>query len=342
MAQHSALFLGNLIQNGQLAGPAAAALAQVLAVPNWQDTIMFSTGNQQCFNRPGESSAPILVNPTATAPLVAPAKSMLTRTPEAVYTEMNQVMGAKGIYFPSGFPKGPWKKSEEAKDCINKCYAQKTSTGCGAFTAIFRSCMVARSASKGSKKGNRQLLVCDHHGGHISKSTGVRKGHCSKRTGCPWGIWIEESTEGWIPAFYNRASIAAALKEQAADAEAVHNHELIIKDSEKRSVATLRYFPEEILPYCDNLAGGRLKSAQIYERAKEKCADLDIEVNFTLRDFKNRYRVDPAEVDAAMDTTELFNYLKDKYAADSSRPFDQKIGTAGSIDDFFFALPAGV
>ena len=161
----SALFLCNLIQNGQLAGPAAAALAQVLAVPNLPDTIMFSTGNQQCIYQPGELSAPILVNPTITAPIVESAKSVLTRTPEAIYKEMNKVMGAKGISFPSGFPKGPWKTAEEAKNCFNKCYAQKTSTGCGAFSAIFRSSMVGRSASKGSKKGNRQLLVCDHHGG---------------------------------------------------------------------------------------------------------------------------------------------------------------------------------
>jgi hypothetical protein len=152
---------------------------------------------------------------------------------------------------------------------------------------------------------------------------------------------MEESTEGWVPAAYNRASIAAALKERAANAEAVHNHELTTKESETRSVAALRDIPEEILSFCDNLAEGRLKPAQIYERAKEKCADLDIAVTFTLRDFQNRYRVDPAEVEAALDTTELFNYLKDKYAADISRPFDQKIGTAGSIDDFFFVLPRG-
>ena len=158
-------------------------------------------------------------------------------------------MGAKGISFPSGFPKSRWKTTEEAKDGINKCYAQKTSNGCGAFTAIFRFCIVARSASKGSKECNRQLLVCDHHGTHKSKSTGVRNEHCSKRTSWQWGGWIEDSIEGWIPAFYNRASIAAALKEKAADVEAVHNHELTIFRKalrcssalySKRNIAVLR------------------------------------------------------------------------------------------------------
>ena len=167
---------------GQHAGPATAALAQELVVPNWPNKIMCSTGNQQCFNLPGELSAPIPVNPTTPAPLASPAKSVLTRTPEAIYKEMNKAMGAKGISFPSGFPKSRWKTTEEAKDGINKCCAQKTSNGCGAFTAIFRFCIVARSASKRSKECNRQLLVCDHHGMHKSKSTGVRIGHCSKRT----------------------------------------------------------------------------------------------------------------------------------------------------------------
>lgn len=259
---------GNLVHStsataGQPAGPAAAALAQVLAVQNWPYATMFSTmSSQQCLKGPGELSPPILANPSlligghqcsqGTAPLAASAKSVLIRTPEAIYQERNKDMGAKGISFPSGFPEGPWKSSEEAKDCINKCYAQKTSTGCGAFTAVFRSSVVMASASKGSKKGNRRLLVCDHQGGHKSKSTGVRNGYSSKRTGCPWGIWMEESTEGWVPAAYNRASIAAALKERAANAEAVHNHELTTKESETRSVAALRDIPEEILSFCDN------------------------------------------------------------------------------------------
>ena len=89
---------------GQLAGPATAALAQELVVPNWPNKIMCNTGNQQCFNLLGELSAPIPVNPTA-----------LTRTPEAIYKEMNKAMGAKGISFPSGFPKSRWKTTEEAK-----------------------------------------------------------------------------------------------------------------------------------------------------------------------------------------------------------------------------------
>ena len=100
---------------GQLAGPATAALAQELVVPNWPNKIMCSTGNQQCFNLPGELSAPIPVNPTTPAPLASPAKSVLTRTPEAIYKEMNKAMGAKGISFPSGFPKSRWKTTEEAK-----------------------------------------------------------------------------------------------------------------------------------------------------------------------------------------------------------------------------------
>ena len=83
----------------------------------------------------------------------------------------------------------------------------------------------------------------------------------------------------------------------------------------------MRSIPKEILPYCDNLAEGRLK---FYERTKGKCADLNTEMNFTLRDFQNRYRVDPAKVDTTLDTAELFNYLKDKYAANSSRPFDNR------------------
>ena len=86
----------------------------------------------------------------------------------------------------------------------------------------------------------------------------------------------------------------------------------------------MRSIPKEILPYCDNLAEGRLKSAQIYERARGKCADHNTEMNFTLKDFQNRYRVDPAKVDTTLDTAELFNYLKDKYAANSSRPFDNR------------------
>ena len=199
-------------------------------------------------------------------------------------------MGAMGISFPPEFPKGPWKTSEEAKDCINKCYAQKTSTGCGAFTVVFRSSVVTQSSPKGSKKVNRRLLVCDHHGKYRSKSRGVRHGYCSKRTGCPWGIWIEESPKGWIPAAYTRASIAAATMKQAANAEAVHNHELTIQESDTRSVAALRYIPNEILPFCDDLVEERLKPRHIYEIAKRKCAELDINVTFTLRDVQNRYR----------------------------------------------------
>ena len=368
--------LGNLVHSisastGQSAGPFAAALANVVAAPTMA---MLSTSSQQFLNQPSELWPQIEANPalslgrsqkypqttgnlgnlvhsisastrqsagpSAAAPLDASANSVV-RTPEEIQQEMSKVMIAQGISFPSGFPKGPWKTPEEAKNCINKCYAQQTSTGCGAFTVVFRTSVSTSSASKRSKKGNRRLLVCDHQRHHKSKSTGLRNGNFSKRTGCPWGIWIEESTEGWIPAAYNRASIAAAVKEKAADAETIHNHELIVKESEKRSVAALRYIPEKILHLCDHLAEGHLKPAKIYESAKEKCAELGIEVNFTLKDFQNRYRVDPAAVKAALDTTELFNYLKDKYASDTSRPFDQKIGSSGSIDDFFFVLPGG-
>ena len=105
------------------------------SLPIKQTTLM---GGRQC-------------SPT-TAPPAASAKSVLCRTPEAIYKEMNKEMCAKGISFPSRFPEGPWTTSEEAKDCINKCYAQKASTGCGAFTAVFRSSVVMGSASKEAKR----------------------------------------------------------------------------------------------------------------------------------------------------------------------------------------------
>ena len=176
---------GNLVHSissvppptGQPAGLAAAmALARVGAVPNWPlMTLYSSTSNQPYLNWPGDLSALILANPgllmsfirqrsQTTASLAASANGLLSRIPEQTYQEMDKEMGAMDISFPSEFPKGPWKTSEEAKDCINKCFTAIPRKLAPAVE-LFSHFSIARSASKGSKMGNCQLLVCDHHGG---------------------------------------------------------------------------------------------------------------------------------------------------------------------------------
>ena len=164
-ALNASAFLDNLTNLRHLISattgqPAATALANAVLAPT---RTTLSTSNQQFLNQPGEGElwAQIVANPAllmggrpvcpqTTAALDASANSA-KRTPGAIHQEMS----AQGISFPSGFPKGPWKTSEEAKNCINKCYAQQTNTGCGAFTVVFRSSVMKKvfdGASMSSRK----------------------------------------------------------------------------------------------------------------------------------------------------------------------------------------------
>ena len=152
--------LGNLVvsisaSTGQSAGPSAAALGNGVAAPTMA---MLTTSNQHFLNQPSElwtqieANTPLSlgrsqeysqttgnlgnlansisastrqsVGPSAAAPLDASANSVI-RTPEEIQQEMSMIMIAQGISFPSEFPKGPWNMPDEAKNCINKCYARQ-------------------------------------------------------------------------------------------------------------------------------------------------------------------------------------------------------------------------
>ena len=133
---------------------------------------------------------------------------------------------------------GPWSPGKTGLDeawTEFDAWAKNKRTGGGAFGLRKGS---SRSAT--AKKGAQQLYECSRAGkytpafSHVGESKQRQCG--SEKCECPWGVWLEESDEGWV---------SSQMKGGGGDRRGSHNHELAkshyhIKEREQKGACGSR------------------------------------------------------------------------------------------------------
>jgi hypothetical protein len=167
------------------------------------------------------------------------------------------------------------------------------------------------SAKPGTRfRGRTQLFLCSRGG--ISRATksnastsasnnvdgtgGTRQQRQPKQqsaiTECPWEIWTEETTAGWVVSIPTERAIKYAMESEKNNDNVClcHNHDLVTTDLERLAFPALREIPIEIVTFANNLheAGGYTPS-QLYRALVSKCRKDGYPVTFTQIDIKNKY-----------------------------------------------------
>jgi hypothetical protein len=254
--------------------------------PNYQ-SLLFSSTNQflsQVTNHHIANNDNSLIHQTI--PISLPPKSIQIRSPIEIAKYRQIKMESKHIFFPHDLPMGPWVAPQNAFEELQS-YCQDKSTGGGAF-GLIKKRYVCQGKENGSL-GNRIFFQCECSGKYTTSSTGIRAAAAtSKKTDCKWGVWVEQSTEGWIPSIcsLSKLKMNGNIGTESFDS---HNHSLAATFLDVKKSAKLREIPDEIATFCNSLHEARMKPSKIYYSALEKCGKLGIEPTFILADIQNKY-----------------------------------------------------
>jgi hypothetical protein len=266
--------------------------------------------------------------------------------------DLDRIDKMKGLELPLGMSMGPCKTIDELQNLINN-WAKNPSNAGGSFS-------VKRFSSNAPSKcrGGQKLIMCsrggpiraskqkqvyhdEEHADDINKPISHREvKKQSAILGCPWEIWTEETTEGWVVSYPSKKAVDYAIE----NGEAVglcHNHKLVTTNEERMTFSTLREIPKEIEEYAKHLHEcGCLSQSQIYHSLVKKCMDDGITQTFTQSDIMNKYRVPPR--DAILDCTNLAEHLKQWQLQDPELDYAMELnGTDGSLELIFFVLKDG-
>lgn len=218
------------------------------------------------------------------------------RNKEAVVTNRMKVM--HGLDFPHGMPLGPFPSFQELYEKINK-WAKDPSTVGGSFT------VKKDSTNLPSKfRGPSQKIICSRGGCTRGKTIVIKDddeaGEQSKQqrdnqqpsqiTGCPWEVWTELTTEGWMVTYPTKKAIDFVFK-TGKNVCLWHNHEVAKTFEERLVFAPMRELPRELEEFADHLyEGGCMTASEIYTALVAKCRREDIPITFIQSDIKNRYK----------------------------------------------------
>ena len=220
------------------------------------------------------------------------AKSNI-RTKEAVINHRMKVLN--GLDFPDGMPMGPFPTFQVLYEEINK-WAKDTSTGDGSFS-------VKKDTTGQSTKirGPSQRIICSRGGCNREKTIHIKddieqEGEQQKQRrdqqlpsqiiGCPWEIWTELTTEGWMVTNPTKKAKKFVL-DNGKNVCLWHSHELAKTIEERLVFAPMRELPTELQDFADHLnEGGCMVASEIYTAVVAKCGERTLKshsFNQTLR-----------------------------------------------------------
>ena len=174
-------------------------------------------------------------------------------TKEQVAKHRATVLNQHGLELPLGMPKGPCETVKEPFDLINNWAKYPPADGDGSFS-------VKKNSTKPPTKfcGPMKLVLCRRGGPICVKTKEANKGpgdrvpkQQSSITECPWEIWTEETTEGWVVSYPTDRAIKFALAE--GKDTLWHNHDLVKTDEDRLVFPSMRSIPKQIEAFADNL-----------------------------------------------------------------------------------------
>ena len=259
------------------------------------------------------------------------------RTKEQVAMQCTSILNKNGLKMPTGMPMGPCQTVEELYDQINHWAKYPSTDGDGSFS-------VKKNSTKGPTKfrGPSKLILCSRGGPIRAKvnDTRVAKQH-STITECPWEVWTEETTEGWVVSVPTERAIRFAVAEGKEGKECLcHNHDLVKTDEERLVFPTMREIPPQIETFANNLhEAGCLTPSQLYHALVTKCRKEGIPQTFTQSDIKNKYRTTLS--DDILDCSNLAEHLKERQAHNNELDYAIVLNVDGNLERVFFVLKEG-
>jgi hypothetical protein len=270
------------------------------------------------------------------------------RTLEQVAIHRATILNEHGLELPSGMPIGPCRTVEELHDLINN-WAKYPSANDG-YDGSFS--VKKNSTNPPTKfRGPSKLMLCSR-GGPIRKPTAKAatftttvepKQHRQPKkqssiTECPWEIWTEETTEGWVVSYPTDRAIQYATAE--GKVTLWHNHDLVKTDEERLVFPSMRSIPKQIEAFANNLhEAGCFRPSKLYNACVAKCRKEGIPQTFIQSDIMNKYRT--TQLDAILDCTMLAQHLKERQALNNELDYDIALNGDGNLDRVFFVLKQG-
>ena len=269
------------------------------------------------------------------------------RTKEAVVNHRMKVLN--GLDFPDRMPMGPCPTFQMLYEEINN-WAKDPSTGGGSFS------VKKDSTSQSTKnRGPSQKIICSRGGCNREKTIHTKddieqEGEQQKQRrdqqqpsqiiGCPWEIWTELTTEGWMVTQPTKKANTFAL-DNGKNVCLWHSHELAKTLEERLVFASMRELPKGLQEFADHLnEGGCMAASEIYTALVAKCRRENIEITFIQSDIKNRYQTCHGET--ILDCTHLVQHLKERQREDHELDYDVVLdGSTGKLDHVFFVLKEG-
>lgn len=136
------------------------------------------------------------------------------RTPESIAEKYKDRRS-----FNPTMPMGPWKETKDAHAELNE-WAENWSVGGGAFSIVRMSLRAGNTV-----RARQQVLECVKAGKSIVVDESRRKRKRAHfKCECPWNLCIEESSEGWVPAYTGKDGVGTA-----------HNHPLDTEEDVRRN-----------------------------------------------------------------------------------------------------------
>ncbi len=290
---------------------------------------------------------PPQLHSTAAEGVFPPNSVTKLRNKEAVIK--NRVRALHGLEFPDGMPMGPFPSFQELYKEINK-WAKDPSTVGGSFT-------VKKDSTNPTTKyrGPSQKIICSRGGCNRGKIIDItddthKKGEQQKQQrdqqqpsqiiGCPWEVWTEQTTEGWMVTYPTKKAIKFVL-DNGMNACLGHSHELAKTLEERLVFAPMRELPIVLEEFADHLhEGGCMTASEIYTALVAKCRRENIEITFIQSDIKNKYKTCRGET--ILDCTHLVQHLKERQLDNHELDYDIVLdGSSGNLDRVFFVLREG-
>ena len=214
-----------------------------------------------------------------------------------------------GLSFPEGMPLGPFDEKKQLIEML-QIWAKDPNTYGGSFVITANSKRQATSSA-----GEKQLLLCDKSGKpRVSQKNpaDVQCNKVSKKTDCPWGVWIEHIDFGWVVSMPQEKAVKAA-RANGDDVCLMNNHPLLVTALERNMNPALHQIPGEVAEYANCLKKGAMGPSQIYHALVWECQEKGITVTFNQDDIRNKYAVSAAN--RILDCTNLIGHLKEREAA---------------------------
>ena len=268
------------------------------------------------------------------------------RNVEAVMEHRVSVM--QGLDFPDGMPLGPFPSFQQLYDEINK-WAKDSSTVGGSFTVKknttnpptkFRGPSQKILCTRGGSTREKKVVINDDD--EVGEQPKQQRNQQQPSTiiGCPWGVWTELTTEGWMVTYPTKEAMKFVMS-KGKDVCLWHSHELPKTIEERLVFAGMRELPKDLEVFADHLwEGGCMTASEIYTALVAKCRRENTEITFIQTDIKNKYKTPRGE--SILDCTHLVRHLKERQVEDRELDYDIVLdGSTGKLDRVFFVLKEG-